>query len=352
MQGQNMVMTPRQSRDMDELARRLNPMDFTLVGPVQDRTPATLHAAQLAADQAFDALDDDQSGAHEEREWSAAITHVTRHQRLQRRSETRKTVTVDDENSDDELLETIQAAKEYYDRQDQDHAAAVARELKTVTAALPDDPSDPGAAIDRAARILEDRKKTRSEEPAPSDREGISTRAKRMIMGEIDVGQFRYKHTDTMLPRKHQHHMSALLQLFGKGIVVIDVFSGGQRAALGFLAPLSSQNRWVPGDDYVIQTAVEIQSGREKGTVQCEVVARQELIKPGTDRVPQDDWQLGEKRHHKLNEFPRKHLVRMSHVSGGTDAFKLIWRTMVFVFVWEREPRDDLGALIRWVAQL
>lgn len=166
-----------------------------------------------------------------------------------------------------------------------------------------------------------------------AEEETPSKRAKRMLMGEIDLGQFRFKNTDTMLPRKHQQHMSAILQLFGLGIIVVDVFAGGDRAAIGFLAPLSSQSRWVPGDDYIVQTAVQ------RDLFQCEVVARQDIR-------GQSKWKLGEKREHNIDEFPRKHLARVNRIA--VDA----WKTMVLVFIWEREPRDDIGALAAWIHTL
>lgn len=178
----------------------------------------------------------------------------------------------------------------------------------------------------------------------PADEKtSLSTRAKRMLMGDEDVGQYLYRHTGVMLPRKHQHHMGSILQLFGRGLVIVDVASGEKRAALGFLAPKTAQNRWVPGPDYIIQTAVEIQQF-DQDAVQCEVVS--------LEKVTEESWSLGEKRKHALDEFPRKHLPRICRIAGTPEAFKLIWRTMTLVFIWEREPRDDLGALIRWVGRL
>ena len=248
------------------------------------------------------------------------------------------------EDVQDELLETIQANYEQTDRA-LEEAARVAREPHVASAAaamahelrdLPADPSDPEASIADAERAMAD--------------DSVSMRAKRMLMGELDLGQHRFKHTDTMLPRKHQAQMTPLLKLFGMGIIVVDVFAGEHRAAIGFLAPLSSQSRWTPGDDYIVQTASEIQSQNalrpeDVGTVQCEVIARMDLGE-------NDKWQLGKLREHHLNEFPRKHLSRLARIMGSTEAFKLMWSTMTLVFIWEREPRDDLAALIRFVATL
>jgi hypothetical protein len=388
--GQRMVMTPLQKWRMEELARRqktmgrqvltgahpINPVElgtpitnFTLVGGVQDHSVdqrAARRAEKAAADETDALLAEltlnnlSQLGDARRKTKPTPSIVVAQEQR-----ESIPAVTVEDEtndhssNSDDELLDVIQAAAEHYEQADRiaaedarvaqaPHVAAAAAAIERELGDMPADPSDPEHAI-KAAELAFAAKNNSSAAPeaaptAPKD-DSISMRAKRMIMGEHDLGQYLFKHTDTMLPRKHQQQMGPLLKLFGRGIIVVDVFCGEQRAALGFLAPLSSQSRWVPGDDYIVQTAAEIQAGTDKGTVQCEVIARQDL-------AATDKWQLGKHREHRLNDYPRKHLARLARVTGTSDAFKLMWRTMCMVFIWEREPRDNLAALIAFVGQL
>lgn len=186
----------------------------------------------------------------------------------------------------------------------------------------------------------------------------ISTRAKQRLMGDEDMGQYLFRSTGTMLPKKQAHLMEPLLKLFGRGIIIIDVFTGGERCALAFLAPLGqlgtavnggscarhAPSIWTPGDHWVQQTATHILEGKDKGAVQVELLARDDI---GT----QDEWRLGKNRVHRLNEYPRRHLEPMSRIAGSTAAFELMWRTMGLVFIWEREAKDDLEALVRHLAQ-
>lgn len=171
----------------------------------------------------------------------------------------------------------------------------------------------------------------------PDPTRGIARRAKCMIMGELDLGQYCFRHTDTMLPRRHQVLMSAVLRLFGLGIIVVDVFSG-DRAALAFFAPRETQDRWLPGSDYIVELAA---CGAE-GKITCQVRSGQP--------VHDDLWRLGKNREHSIDAYPAKYYARVAYLAGSHTAW--LWRTKVLVFIWERDAADNLAALVDHISQL
>lgn len=164
----------------------------------------------------------------------------------------------------------------------------------------------------------------------------VVMRAKKMIMGDIDIGQYRFKSTDTMLPKKHQNLMTPLLQLFGQDIIIIDVVAN-KRSALGFLAPKNTQSMWVPGSEYILQIACEAES-----TVYTKILS--------AAAVTCDTWVMGNTRVHNLNEFPKRQIARTARLAESPDILKTLWSSMVMVFIWEREEQNDLEALIKFVS--
>jgi hypothetical protein len=158
-----------------------------------------------------------------------------------------------------------------------------------------------------------------------------------MLMGNIDLGQFIFKSTDTMLPKTHSECMEPLLKLFGHGIIPVDVASGSKRCALAILVPMSSLNCWVPDSRYLVQTF------SENGVV--ELIATEDV-------AGQDTWELSKARKHVLNDFPKHHLPRIYHIAGSEGAFKTVWATMSLVFIWEILEADDLLGLLQYVESL
>lgn len=165
----------------------------------------------------------------------------------------------------------------------------------------------------------------------------ITDRAKKMLINDMSLGQFIFQSTDTMLPKKHSASMESLLMLFGRGIIIVDVACGSKRSALGFMAPTSELNRWVPDDRYIIQTATQLGNN-----IQVELVSTDDI----GDR---DSWELSAKRTHSLNKFPGTHKQRIERITGSATAFQTIWAHMSLVFIWEKNEKDDFQALVEYV---
>lgn len=163
----------------------------------------------------------------------------------------------------------------------------------------------------------------------------LSNTAKQMLMGDLDLGQFIFKSTDTMLPKTHSDCMTALLQLF-KHVVVCDVASGSKRCAVAMLVPISQLNRWVPDSRYLVQTF---------SSQTVELIATEDI-------AGRDEWPLSGARTHRLNEFPKRHLPRLARIAGSESVLNGIWETMSLVFIWEKEEMDDLAGLLEYINEI
>lgn len=187
----------------------------------------------------------------------------------------------------------------------------------------------------------------------------ISTRAKLMIMGDLNMGQYLFKNTNTMLPRKHQECMSDLLNLFAKGIIITDIFSGGERASITFLAPISSLSKWIPEQAKIIVQATEtepthIEDNKNEYVLQTAVLGKDSIITECISRksINAETWVFGPKRTHSMDEYPKNYSARLSSLSGSAEAYGLIWKTMALICIWERNPGDDLKSLIAHIESL
>lgn len=167
----------------------------------------------------------------------------------------------------------------------------------------------------------------------------LSKRAKDMIIGEINLNQFMFQSTNTMLPKKHSSVMEKILQLFGKNVIVVDIASGSERCAVGILVPTKTLSNWVPIEGYLLQTATVIDKN-----VTVELIS--------TTIVDKDTFILSEKRMHILNEFPKRHQPRVAILAQTEETYELIWKTMSLVFIWEIESNDDLNKLVDYCTSI
>ncbi len=167
----------------------------------------------------------------------------------------------------------------------------------------------------------------------------IAARAKKMLMGDLDVGQYLFESTDTMLPKKHSACMETLLKMFGHGVIVVDVACGSTRAALALLVPTTTLSRYVPADAYVVQTATF-----RGDTAVVELVAKSE--------IEESTWRLSRRRVHDANEFPKRHIPRIAQLAQSEAAADAVKRDMSIVFIWERDELDDFASLCEYVYNL
>lgn len=163
----------------------------------------------------------------------------------------------------------------------------------------------------------------------------IQATTKKMLMGDIDIGQYIFKSTDTMLPKKHSNCMDALLKLYSFGIVPIDVASGSKRCMISFLVPRSELKKWVPNDTYIIQTY---------NSESVEVLS--------TTHLNDEKWEISTARTHVLNEYPKRHLGRIARIATSESECFSIWETMCLVSIWEKDESDDLDNMIRYCEYL
>ena len=168
----------------------------------------------------------------------------------------------------------------------------------------------------------------------------IAKRATDMVMGELDVGQFIFRGTGTMLPKKHCGVIDTVIDLHkNHDVIIIDIASGSSRSAVGLLVPTAKLSNWVPDQRYIVQTATSKSSSDE---CKMEVVS--------TTEVKETKYELSAKRAHDTEEFPKRHMPRIARLCATHDTYNKVWDTMSLVFIFEKEPSDNLTALMEFIA--
>ncbi len=145
--------------------------------------------------------------------------------------------------------------------------------------------------------------------------------SKRIILGEMDIGQYIYRSTGTILPKHRQRLLARLLELTDLGYIVFDVGASTTRtASLGILVP---RRITIP------------KPSEESDAIFVADMKDDECSIGLMSMIPMTniEFKLGKKKNFDGREFPRQFFKRIVKIPA--------WKTMQIVYIVNMDSRLD-----------